>query len=152
MERNLKMTEIYRKAGVLWNGDLKEGSGLLSTESQVLYEEPITYATRFEDAPGTNPEELIAAAHAACFSMALAGTLKRNGFDPQRTDTNATCTLTPTPDGHRITAMELHVRGEIPGIDEETFNQMVMEAHERCPVSVLLDGKIDIKITTALFA
>ncbi|MGE5249198.1 MAG: OsmC family protein [Bacteroidota bacterium] len=146
------MTDIYRKAGVLWSGDLKNGSGLISTESQVLYEQPFTYATRFEDAPGTNPEELIAAAHAACFSMALASTLKKNGFDPERTDTNATCTLASTPEGHRITAMELHVRGDVPGIDEDTFNRLVMEAHDHCPVSILLRDQIDIKITTALFA
>jgi osmotically inducible protein OsmC len=145
------MADKYRKAGVIWSGDLKDGSGLLSTESRVLYEQPFNYAQRFEDQPGTNPEELIAAAHAACFSMALASTLRRNGFNPRRTDTSATCTLSQKDGGHEITAMELHVRGDVPGIDEQTFNRMVSEAHERCPVSKLLRDKINIKITTALF-
>jgi osmotically inducible protein OsmC len=145
------MADKYRKAGVIWSGDLKSGSGLLSTESQALYEQPFSYSTRFEDDPGTNPEELIAAAHAACFSMALAGTLKRNGFDPKRTDTNATCTLASRDGGFEITAMELHIRGDVPGIDEQTFNRLVMEAHERCPVSRVLRDKLEIKITTALF-
>jgi osmotically inducible protein OsmC len=146
------MAEIYRKAGVIWSGDLKEGSGLLSTESQVLYEQPITYSMRFEDAPGTNPEELIAAAHAACFSMALASTLKKNGYEPRRTDTSATCTLAPkNGGGHEITAMELHVRGDVPGIDQDTFEQMVQEADKGCPVSNLLRDGLQIKITTTLY-
>jgi osmotically inducible protein OsmC len=145
------MTEIYRKAGVIWNGDLKDGSGLISTESQALYEQPFNYSTRFEDQPGTNPEELIAAAHAACFSMALASTLKKNGFDPQRTDTNATCTFSSRDGGYEITAMELHVRADVPGIDQDTLDRLVMEADEHCPVSKLLQDKIDVKITTALF-
>lgn len=145
------MSEKYRKAGVIWSGDLREGGGLMSTESRVLYEQPFRYANRFEDEPGTNPEELIAAAHAGCFSMALASTLKKNGYDPQRTDTTATCTLTPKEGGHEITAMELHVRGDVSGIDEDNFNRLVMEAHQRCPVSKLLKDKIEIKITTALF-
>jgi osmotically inducible protein OsmC len=146
------MAEIYRKAGVIWSGDLKEGSGLLSTESQVLYEQPITYSMRFEDAPGTNPEELIAAAHAACFSMALASTLKKNGYEPRRTDTSATCTLaSKNGGGHEITAMELHVRGDVPGIDQDTFEQMVQEADKGCPVSNLLRDGLQIKITTTLY-
>ena len=146
------MAEIYRKAGVIWSGDLREGSGLLSTESQVLYEQPITYSMRFEDAPGTNPEELIAAAHAACFSMALASTLKKNGYEPVRTDTNATVTLKPkNGGGHEITDMELHVRGDVPGIDQDTFDKLVQEAHKGCPVSNLLRHGLDIKITTTLY-
>jgi osmotically inducible protein OsmC len=146
----MEMAEIYRKAGVVWSGDLKEGSGLISTESQVLYEQPYTYMTRFADTPGTNPEELIAAAHAACLSMAVANTLRKQGFEPRRTDTNATCTLAARNGGHEITAMELHVRGEVPGIDEETFNKIVMQADESCPVSNLLRDQIKIKITTTL--
>jgi osmotically inducible protein OsmC len=84
--------------------------------------------------------------------MALASTLKKNGYEPRRTDTNATCTLSPkNGGGHEITAMELHVRGDVPGIDQDTFEQMVQEADKVCPVSNLLRDGLDIKITTTLY-
>ena len=86
------MTEFNRKAGVLWTGDLKTGTGLISTESKALFESPYTFATRFTDEVGLNPEELIAAAHAACFSMSVASTLKKNGYNPVQTETTATPT------------------------------------------------------------
>src|SRR5512144_2510255 len=108
------MTEISRKAGVLWSGDSRSGTGLISTESKVLYEQPFTHQTRFGAGSGTNPEELIAAAHAACFSMSLASVLKKNGFEPIRTDTSATCTVVTKSGGHEITHMLLHVRAEVP--------------------------------------
>lgn len=145
------MTEFARKAGVLWTGDLKDGSGLISTESRTLFELPYDYSTRFGDEVGLNPEELIAAAHAACFSMSVAKTLKENGFNPIRTDTTATCTMVSKNGGHEITKMRLHVRGEAPGLDEDTFNRLVMEADKGCPVSNLLRNGLDIEITTALF-
>lgn len=145
------MTEFNRKAGVLWTGDLHNGHGLISTESKALFELPYSHATRFGDEVGLNPEELIAAAHAACFSMSVASTLKKNGFDPIRTDTTATCTMVPKNGGHEITNMRLHVRGEAPGLDEETFKRLVMEADKGCPVSNLLRNGLNIEITTALF-
>ena len=145
------MTDFDRKAGVLWTGDLQSGHGLVSTESKSLFELPYSYSTRFGDEVGLNPEELIAAAHAACFSMSVAKTLKENGFDPIRTDTTATCTMVPKNGGHAITHMRLHVRGEAPGIDEDTLNRLVMEADKGCPVSNLLRNGLDIEITTALF-
>ena len=83
------MTEFQRKAGAMWTGDLKTGNGLISTESRTLYELPYTFQTRFGDQEGSNPEELIAAAHAACFSMALASTLEKNGFTPVQVETTA---------------------------------------------------------------
>jgi len=144
------MTEFDRKAGVLWTGDLKSGSGLISTESKALFELPFSYQTRFEDKVGLNPEELIAAAHAACFSMSVAKTLKENGFEPIRTDTTATCTLASKDGGDEITKMQLHVRGEAPGIDEATFNKLVMRADRSCPVSNILRNGLKIEITTAL--
>jgi osmotically inducible protein OsmC len=151
-ERNIAMTEFNRKAGVLWSGDLKTGNGVISTESQALFELPYNYSARFGDEVGLNPEELIAAAHAACFSMSVASTLKKNGFEPVRTDTTATCTMIPKAEGgHEITNMRLHVRGEAPGIDEGTFNRLVMEADKGCPVSNLLRNGLNIEITTALF-
>jgi len=146
------MTEFNRKAGVLWTGDLQNGTGLISTESKALFELPYSYATRFGDEVGLNPEELIAAAHAACFSMSVASTLKKNGFDPVRADTTATCTMASKHGGgHEITNMRLHVRGEAPGIDEDTFKQLVMEADKGCPLSNLLRNGLTIEITTALF-
>ena len=139
-----------RKAGVLWTGDMKTGSGLVSTESQALFELPYSNATRFENETGLNPEELIAAAHAACISMAVANTLRRNGYRPVRTDTTATCTMTSNNGDQEITNMRLHVRGEVPDIDEATFNKMVMKADKSSPVSNLLRKGLEIDITTAL--
>jgi lipoyl-dependent peroxiredoxin len=144
------MTEFNRKAGVLWTGDLKNGNGLISTESKILYELPYTYQTRFGDQVGLNPEELIAAAHASCFSMAVANSLEKNGFTPVQTETTATCTLASNNGGFDITMMRLHVRCEVPGIDEATFNKLVMEADKGCPVSNLLRDGLKIEITTAL--
>jgi lipoyl-dependent peroxiredoxin len=146
-ERILAMTEITRKAGVIWNGDSRSGGGLISTESKVLYEQPYTYATRFEDTPGTNPEELIAAAHAACYSMAFASTLKKNDFTAKEIETNAECTIESVNGGHEITHMLLHVRAQIPNIDDATFQKLAAEADKGCPVSKLLRHglKIDLK-------
>ncbi len=142
------MAEIVRKAGVLWNGDVRSGNGVISTESRVLYEQPYSYSTRFETSPGTNPEELIAAAHAACYSMAFASTLKTNGFTARQIETNAECTVrSKDGGGWEISNMLLHVRAQIPGIDNGTFQKLVREADQGCPVSNLLrDGtRIDIK-------
>lgn len=144
------MTEFNRKAGVIWTGDLKSGSGLISTESRALFEEPYSFQTRFDNETGTNPEELIAAAYAACFSMALADTLKKNGFNPKKTDTNATCTVVPKNGGHEITGMQLHVRVDVPDIDESTFQKITMEAKKNCPVANIFREGLDIEIKTTL--
>jgi osmotically inducible protein OsmC len=144
------MTEFNRKAGGLWTGDLQNGNGLISTESKVLYELPYTYQTRFGDEVGLNPEELIAAAHASCFSMAMASTLAKNGYTPVQTETTATCTLASQNGGFEITNMKLHVRCEVPGIDEATFKKLVVEADKGCPVSNLLRDGLNIEITTDL--
>ncbi len=145
------MEEKYRKAGVLWTGDLKNGNGIVSTESKVLFEQPFTYGMRFEDEEGTNPEELLAAAHAECFSMSIANTLAKHGYDPVRTDTTATCVFSPKDGaGYEITTMQLHIRAEVPGIDENTFQKMIREADEGCPVSKLLRNGLDIQIDATL--
>jgi len=144
------MAEFNRKAGALWTGDLKSGTGLISTESRTLYELPYSFETRFGEKEGSNPEELIAAAHAACFSMALASTLEKNGFTPVQTETTATCTVDPKNEGFEITNMRLHVRCEVPDIDEATFNKLVKEADQGCPVSNLLRDGLNIEIETAL--
>lgn len=143
--------EKHRKAGVLWTGDLKNGNGIVSTESRALFEQPITSRMRFEDEPGTNPEELIAAAHASCFSMALASTLAKNGYQPVRTDTTATCILTARQGGgHEINTMQLHIRAEVPGMDENTLRKLILEADEDCPVSNLLRNGLEIQIDATL--
>lgn len=144
------MTEFNRKAGVLWTGDLKTGNGLISTESRVLFELPYSYPTRFADEVGLNPEELLAAAHASCFSMSVAGTLNKNGFNPVQTETTATCTMVTGDGPPQIKHMQLHVRCEIPDIDEETFERLIKEADENCPFSNLLRSGLTIEITTAL--
>jgi osmotically inducible protein OsmC len=144
------MTEFQRKAGVLWTGDLKTGNGLISTESKALFELPYSYQTRFEHKVGLNPEELIAAAHASCISMAVANTLEEKGYTPVQTETTATCTLSSKNGGFEITNMRLHVRGEVPDIDEATFKQIVMEADMGCPVSNLLRDGLKIEISSDL--
>lgn len=144
------MTVINRKAGTLWYGDLKSGDGLLSTESRALFERPYSYQTRFEGRVGANPEELLAAAHAACISMSLAGTLKKNGFDPKKTDTTATCTVGTKNGGHEITTMHLHIRAEVAGIDTKTFQDLILEADKNCPVSNLLRKGLTIEIDATL--
>ncbi len=144
------MPEFNRKAGVLWTGDLKTGEGLVSTESQALFEAPYSYPTRFADEVGLNPEELIAAAHAACFSMSVASTLAKNGFNPVQTETTATCTMVTGEGPAQINHMLLHVRCEVPDIDEETFERLVKVANENCPVSNLLRNGLTIEITMAL--
>jgi lipoyl-dependent peroxiredoxin len=151
LERIGSIMEKYRKAGVLWTGDLKNGSGIVSTESQALFENPFSSRTRFEDEPGTNPEELIAAAHASCFSMALASILEKHGYEPVRTDTTATCTLASKDGGgYKITTMQLHIRAEVPDVDEATFEKLIREANEVCPVSNLLRNGLEIQIDATL--
>lgn len=146
------MTKILRKAGAIWNGDSRNGNGLISTESKALYESPYTHKTRFDgdDTSGTNPEELIAAAHAACFSMALASTLKKNGYDPRQVETTATITLMSESGKNEITAMNLHVRAFVPGLDDVAFQDLISAADEHCPVSNLLRNGLDIMIETEL--
>lgn len=146
------MTKINRKAGAIWEGDLKNGKGKISTESQTLLEKKYSYETRFvgENSSGANPEELIAAAHAACYSMALANTLKKNGFEPKQTETTATCTLTSQNGGFAITDMYLHVRADVPDIEEDRFQEIVKESDKGCPVSNLLRDGLEIEIEADL--
>jgi osmotically inducible protein OsmC len=141
------MPEIKRKAGALWGGNLKFGHGMISTESNVLFETPYSFGTRFEEEEGTNPEELIAAAHAACFSMAFANTLDQEGYEPTSIDTQATCTITGKKEGgFEIAKMELHIRGEVEGLDDEdTFLELAKKADQGCPVSNLLRSGLKIK-------
>lgn len=126
-----------RKASAVWNGTLKEGSGTMKMASGA-YEGPYSFGSRFEEAPGTNPEELIAAAHAGCFSMALSAGLGKSGFSPTRVETSARVHLEKVGEGFGITKIDLTTRAEVPGIDEETFQEHAKGAKENCPVSKVL--------------
>jgi osmotically inducible protein OsmC len=145
------MAELVRHAGVVWEGDLRRGKGRISTRSGALVDEPYSFTTRFENAPGTNPEELIAAAHAACYSMALAGTLASEGYKPERIRTQAAITLaSQASGGHRITKMRLEVRAQVPNIDPDTFEEIAAKADGRCPVSNLLRCGLQIDLEARL--
>lgn len=139
------MAEIRREGSAVWQGDLRKGKGIVSSQSGVLDQERYSFGTRFEDKPGTNPEELIAAAHAACYSMALAATLKNKGYDPDKIETLAVCTLRPRKEGGwKITKMQLNIHGQVPDLDQETFEQIAAEADKGCPVSNLLRCGLEI--------
>lgn len=145
------MADIQRTASAIWSGDLRTGNGTISATSGVLSDTPYSFATRFEQKPGTNPEELIAAAHAACYNMAFSGVLAQKGHPPQRLETTATCYLTPQqPRGFKITKMHLETRGQVEGMDDATFKQIAEEAEKGCPVSNLLRNGLEIELDAAL--
>ncbi len=128
-----------------WTGDLKSGSGVMGGRSGAFSDLAYTFPTRFEDAAGTNPEELIAAAHAGCFSMALSHKLDQAGMTPQSVDTTATVTLGQDNSGPAITEIHLSVKANVPGADEAQFNTVAEEAKEGCPVSKVLNAKISLE-------
>ena len=133
---------MIRKAKAIWHGTGRAGSGHLSSESGVLAETPYSFRTRFENEKGTNPEELIAAAHAGCFTMALAFQLQGGGYTPTELRTEAAVTLDPEGQGFRITRSALTLRATVPNLDEATFTRMAREAEKNCPVSKLLNAEI----------
>src|ERR1700740_2220448 len=123
---------MIRKASVVWNGDGRNGTGSLTTQSGVLSDSPYGFKTRFENEPGTNPEELIAAAHAGCFSMALAFGLQAAGFTADELRTEAAVTLDPDGDGFKISRSALTLRARIPGIDAAKFQELAHAAEKNC--------------------
>ena len=133
---------MKRSATARWNGDIKGGKGTISTDSGVLSDTQYSFSTRFESGIGSNPEELIAAAHAGCFSMALSGFLGSAGQAPTRIDTKATVTLEKADLGFAITGVHLDVTAEVPGMDEATFQGAAKQAKEGCPVSKVLNATI----------
>jgi osmotically inducible protein OsmC len=142
---------IERNAHATWEGDLRGGSGRFDVGSGAIRGQEVTFASRFEEPGGkTSPEELIAAAHATCFSMALAGGLAKAGHPPTRLETDAVATLDQAEGGFRITSMRLSVRGEVDGIDEQTFRAAAEEAKEGCPVSNALADSVEITLDAAL--
>lgn len=133
---------MQRSASAHWSGGLKDGKGTLSSASGVLKNTPYSFGTRFESQPGTNPEELIAAAHAGCFTMALSAELGKAGMTAQSIDTTATVTLEKTDAGFTVTASHLQVTIRIPGADQSKFDQAANSAEQGCPISRLLKAKV----------
>ena len=133
---------MQRTANAHWSGGLKDGKGTISTQSGVLSQTQYSFSTRFENGIGTNPEELIAAAHAGCFTMALSAQLGEAGMKAESIDTTATVTLEKTDAGFTITSSHLDVKAKIPGADKAKFDQAAQNAEKGCPISRVLNAKI----------
>ncbi len=133
---------MIRKASAVWKGSLKEGKGTISTESGVLSTTPYSFATRFENARGTNPEELIAAAHAGCFTMALSVELGNAGITAESLETTAAVTLEKVDPGFTVTKIHLDLTARIPGVDKAAFEKAAEGAKAGCPISRLLKAEI----------
>jgi osmotically inducible protein OsmC len=133
---------MIRKAKAVWRGAGRDGNGNLSTDSGVLASTPYSFKTRFENEQGTNPEELIAAAHAGCFTMALAFRLQAAGFTPTELNTEAAVSLDKDGEGFRISRSALTLRASIPNVDQATFARLAQDAEKNCPVSRVLKAEI----------
>ena len=139
--------KIQKNGSAHWTGGLKDGKGLISTQGGALKDYPYRFATRFEGVPGSNPEELIGAAHAGCYSMFLSALLTNNGFTPTRVHTVATVHLGAGP---TITKIDLNCHAEVPGVDEEKFAELATEARQKCPVSKALAAVPEITLHAKL--
>src|SRR5215470_3212538 len=133
---------MIRKAKAVWHGSGRAGDGHLSTDSGVLADTPYSFKTRFENEKGTNPEELIAAAHAGCFTMALAFGLQAAGFTPTELTTEAAVTIEQEGQGFRISRSALTLRARVPNLDQDSFARLAGEAEKNCPVSKVLKAEI----------
>jgi osmotically inducible protein OsmC len=138
---------IKKSASAQWSGGIKEGIGSISTETGVLNKAPYGFKARFEDGPGTNPEELIGAAHAGCFTMALSGVLEKAGLKASQMETKATVTLEKQGEGFAITAIHLALTATIPGATDEAFQAAAKDAKANCPVSKLFNATITLDAT-----
>lgn len=138
------MADISRKASAQWSGDLMKGSGKVSTESGTVKDAQYSFKTRFESGTGTNPEELLAAAHAGCFTMQLSAMLAGDGHAPQDVQTEATCEMVRSGPGFKISTMRLKVTGQVEGIDQATFEDYVTKAADLCPLSGIMKGNVEI--------
>jgi osmotically inducible protein OsmC len=136
--------KMERKGCAVWNGRLESGTGTLTSGSGVLASTPYSFRMRFEEEPGTNPEELIGTAHAGCFSMALSMVLGLEGMAPDKIETEATITLEKVGDGYSVTASHLDVKAVIPGADERAFQRLAEKAKASCPISKLMNAKVTI--------
>ncbi len=138
------MADIARKASAHWEGNLKDGHGTVSTESGVLDGAQYSFSTRFENGKGTNPEELLASAHAGCFTMQLSALLAEAGHTVEALDTEATCEMVKDGAGFKVSRMVLKVRGKVGGTDQADFERHVKDAAEKCPMSQVLKGNAEI--------
>jgi osmotically inducible protein OsmC len=142
---------VERTANAVWEGDLFGGSGKVSTQSGVVDDATVKWSSRAEKADeNTSPEELIAAAHATCVSMALAGGLAQAGTPPTRLETEATATFEKTDEGFRFTTMRLSIRGQVEGLDGDGFRKAAENATEKCPVSQALKGNVEVSLDASL--
>ena len=135
---------MIRKAKAVWRGAGRDGGGAVSTESGVLSGTPYSFRTRFESEKGANPEELIAAAHAGCFSMTMAFVLQGAGYTPTELSVDAAVTIEPEGEGFEISRSALTLRAQVPGLDQAAFAQMVSGAEQNCPVSKVLKAEITV--------
>jgi len=138
---------MIRKAKAEWRGTGRDGDGDLTTDSGALSETPYSFKTRFETAKGTNPEELLAAAHAGCFTMALAFQLQGAGYTPTELTTEAAVSLDPDGAGFKITKSALTLRADVPGLDKATFDKLAGEAEKNCPLSKVINAEITLDAT-----
>jgi lipoyl-dependent peroxiredoxin len=138
---------MIRKAKAAWRGTGRDGDGDLTTDSGLLHEAPYSYRTRFENRKGTNPEELLAAAHAGCFTMALAFQLQVAGYTPTELVTEAAVSLDPDGAGFKITRSALTLTADVPGLDKATFDRLAEAAEKNCPVSRVLNAEITLAAT-----
>lgn len=138
-----------RNASAVWEGGLKGGKGSFKGESGAIGG-AYSFGSRFENGKGSNPEELLAAAEAACFSMALSGGLEKNGTPPTRVETAAACTVEAVPGGFGITTMKLQVNATVPGLDDAKFQEIAAATKSGCPVSKALAGNVNIELTARL--
>jgi lipoyl-dependent peroxiredoxin len=138
---------MIRKAKAVWRGAGRDGGGTVSTESGALTGTPYSFRTRFENEKGTNPEELIAAAHAGCFSMTMAFILQGAAYTPTELDVDAAVTIEPEGAGFRISRSALTLRAQVPNLDRATFDRMVGDAEKNCPVSKVLNAAITVDAT-----
>jgi osmotically inducible protein OsmC len=138
---------MIRKAQAIWHGTGRDGTGDLTTQSTVLSHTPYSFKTRFESEPGTNPEELIAAAHAGCFTMALAFQLQAAGFTPEELSTEAAVSLDQDGTGFKISKSALTLTAKVPGLTQEKFDELAGNAEKGCPVSKVLNAEITLTKT-----
>jgi lipoyl-dependent peroxiredoxin len=144
------MVLAKRRAEVGWKGTLEEGEGSFTVGNWMLGEVPVTWASRTSpEEESTSPEELIAAAHASCYAMALSLVLDERGTPPENIDVEATCVLDDISEGFRITTMDLDVRGRVPNLDADGFQDAAEQAHRICPVSNALKGNVEIRVNTS---
>ena len=143
------MAVAERRAEIVWEGDLQQGSGKFTVGSGAMGEMPVTWASRTERPEGkTSPEELIAAAHGSCFAMALSNVLNEGGTPPERLEISAACTF--DVDDVKVSSVDLDIRGRVPGLDAEGFQRAVEQANEGCPVSNAIKGNVDIRLKASL--